>query len=213
MVKVILNIDKKYFFGLLFFGLMLVGIAGVVAYNAAGTGGNPAAIGHSVDEIDWTKAISGNVSAGGFCTSNGCITSIAGNGITITSANGTGNVTINAGGGIDMITWNQLSSDPGTRFRDIDEFTSLDKASSPSQSGTFRTGAGNYYGIAGPSSTIRMIYDNAIWDSSGGVLDIQISPSDESYIYGIKDDLPTPARIYRANKPGFSFKAGLRNFF
>src|SRR3990172_1695995 len=78
MVKVILNIDKKYFFGLLFFGLMLVGIAGVVAYNAAGTGGNPAAFGHSVDEIDWTKAISGNVSAGGFCINGNCITSWSG---------------------------------------------------------------------------------------------------------------------------------------
>src|SRR3990172_490894 len=168
MVKVILNIDKKYFFGLLFFGLMLVGIAGVVAYNAAGTGGNSALFGHSVDEIDWTKAISGNVSAGGFCTSNGCITSIAGNGITITSANGTGNVTINAGGGIDMITWNQLSSDPGTKFRDIDEFTSMDKTLYSSQSGIIRTGAGNYKGVAGstpgsPGSRIGMIYDSAMW--------------------------------------------------
>src|SRR3972149_9254083 len=133
MVKVILNVDKKYFFSFFVIGLIIIGIAGVVAYNAAGTGGNPAAIGHSVDEIDWTKAISGNVSAGGFCTSNGCITSIAGNGITITYANGTSNVTTTGGVGIDMLTWNQLSSDPGTRFRDIDEFTSLDKASSPSQ--------------------------------------------------------------------------------
>lgn len=41
--------------------LLTVIVIGVNAFNAGGTGGNPAVAGHSVDEIDWSKAILSNV--------------------------------------------------------------------------------------------------------------------------------------------------------
>jgi hypothetical protein len=66
-MKIEVNISKKYFFGLLLIGLMVVGFVGVYAYNSAGTGGNPAVFGHSVDEMDWSKKVTGNISADGFC--------------------------------------------------------------------------------------------------------------------------------------------------
>jgi hypothetical protein len=115
-MKIEVNIEKKYFFGLMIIGLVILGVVGVVAYNIAGTGGDPAVFGHSVDEIDWTKTIQGNVSVNGtinaarFCIGTNCITSwpmgggvggnlniIAGSGILITQSNG--NVTISATGG------------------------------------------------------------------------------------------------------------------
>jgi len=115
-MKIEVNIEKKYFFGLMVIGLVILGIVGVVAYNSAAVGGNPAVFGHSVDEIDWTKIIQGNLSVNGtinaarFCIGTNCITSwpmgggvggnlniIAGSGILITQSNG--NVTISATGG------------------------------------------------------------------------------------------------------------------
>jgi hypothetical protein len=69
------NVEKKYFFGLILIGLVLIGIAGVIAYHTAGTGGNPAVFGHSVDEMDWSKIVNANISARGFCINGNCITS------------------------------------------------------------------------------------------------------------------------------------------
>jgi hypothetical protein len=79
-MKIEVNIEKKYFFGLMIIGLVILGVVGVVAYNIAGTGGDPAVFGHSVDEIDWTKTIQGNVSVNGtinatrICIGNICQT-------------------------------------------------------------------------------------------------------------------------------------------
>jgi len=79
-MKLTINIEKKYFFGLMIIGLVILGVVGVVAYNIAGTGGDPAVFGHSVDEIDWTKTIQGNLSVNGtinatrICIGNICQT-------------------------------------------------------------------------------------------------------------------------------------------
>jgi len=121
-MKIEVNVEKKYFFGLMVIGLVILGVVGVVAYNSAAVGGNPAVFGHSVDEIDWTKTIQGNLSVNGiinaarFCIGTNCITSwpmgggvggnlniIAGSGILITQSNG--NVTISATGGGGGSQW------------------------------------------------------------------------------------------------------------
>jgi hypothetical protein len=73
-MRIEVNVSKKYFFGLLLLGLMVVGFVGVYAYNAAGTGGTPSKMGHSVDEMDWSKKISGNISADGICIGSDCRT-------------------------------------------------------------------------------------------------------------------------------------------
>ena len=70
-----MNVGKKYFFGLILIGLVLIGIAGVIAYHTAGTGGSPTVFGHSVDEMDWSKIINANINARGFCINGNCITS------------------------------------------------------------------------------------------------------------------------------------------
>src|SRR4030042_6912727 len=69
-MRIEINVEKKYFFGLMLIGLIVIGVVGVYAYNSAGTGGNPVNFGHSVDEMDWSKAISRNVTAAGFCINN-----------------------------------------------------------------------------------------------------------------------------------------------
>lgn len=95
-MKIEVNIQKKHFFSLLIIGLVILGVVGVVAYNSAGSSGNPAVMGHSVDEIDWSKVAPGNVSArDGFCIGTDCIRSWSG----FTDENGS-SITIVAGSGI-----------------------------------------------------------------------------------------------------------------
>ena len=64
-----IQIQKKDLWLLAAIMIFLAGVAYVIAYNPSGTGGNPAIMGHSVDEIDWSKAIpnlyvNGNVGIG-----------------------------------------------------------------------------------------------------------------------------------------------------
>ena len=120
-MKIEVNIQKKHFVGFVVFGLFILGIVGVIAFDSDPA--NPLIFGHSLNELDWSKAInssinvSGNVNAPAFCMWNGtdsnCISSwptggggvtriIAGSGIIVNPAGGTGDVTINAtstGGG------------------------------------------------------------------------------------------------------------------
>jgi len=76
-MKIEVNISKKYFIIILSSIIILAGMFAVYAFNQNGVGGNPAVAGHSVDEIDWSKAISGNISAQGFCAGGGCITNMS----------------------------------------------------------------------------------------------------------------------------------------
>lgn len=69
-----MNITKTRFFVLLGVVLLLaIVVVGVYAYNAAGTGGVPNVIGHSVDEINWSQTIPA-VIANQFCLGGSCIT-------------------------------------------------------------------------------------------------------------------------------------------
>jgi hypothetical protein len=56
-VNIKLNIEKKHVFLIVGAMLLLAAVIGVYAYNATGTGGNPSVMGHSVDEIDWSRPI------------------------------------------------------------------------------------------------------------------------------------------------------------
>ncbi|HLF53959.1 MAG TPA: hypothetical protein VI544_02160 [Candidatus Nanoarchaeia archaeon] len=120
-MKLVINLEKKYFFSLLAFSLIVLGVVGVVAYNSGGSGGNPRAFGHSVDEIDWSQTVSA-LNANQLCLGGKCIASwtdvggsasnggaggsvitslgvnklIEGKGIRLSPVIGTGNVTINA---------------------------------------------------------------------------------------------------------------------
>jgi hypothetical protein len=109
-MKIEVNISKKYFFGILLIGLMVVGFVGVYAYNNAGTGGVPSKMGHSVDEMDWSKKVNGSVTADGFCIGSSCVTVwpsggggsanlIAGNGIILTAEAGGTRINSTATGG------------------------------------------------------------------------------------------------------------------
>ena len=57
IMKIVLNIEKRYAY--LIIGLLILGVGIIVvnAYNSAGTGGTPSVMGHSVDEIDWSQTI------------------------------------------------------------------------------------------------------------------------------------------------------------
>jgi hypothetical protein len=124
-MKIDVDIEKKHFFGILLIGLITIGIAGVIAYNNNAVGGNPANFGHSVDEVDWSKMIKGNISAEGICIGTDCRASwpsgggggtgvtqiIAGSGITISPLGGTGNVMINATGGGGASQWTTSGND------------------------------------------------------------------------------------------------------
>jgi hypothetical protein len=70
-MRIEVNIQKKYFFGLLAIGLIIIGIVGVFAYNS---GGPASVFGHSVEEIDWSRAVPGNITASGFCIGAVCKT-------------------------------------------------------------------------------------------------------------------------------------------
>ena len=103
-----MNVEKKYFFGLLVLSLIVLGIVGVVAYGTS----SPSNFGHSVGEINWDEAIpklclgglGGNCiiswadvngSNATFVSSSGVSKIIAGSGIAISPLNGTGNVEVN----------------------------------------------------------------------------------------------------------------------
>lgn len=64
-MKMVMNIEKRRFFGLIAFGLIFLGIVGVVAFNSDGLGGTPSNFGHSVDEIDWDNIINSSISVNG----------------------------------------------------------------------------------------------------------------------------------------------------
>ena len=82
------NVDKKYFFAFVLIGLVVIGIVGVIAYNSVPP--VPSKFGHSVDEIEWSQTITKNVTAAGFCMTDGCKTlwSQVGGGFSLTCAAG-----------------------------------------------------------------------------------------------------------------------------
>jgi len=59
------NIGKRYFFAFVLIGLVVIGIVGVVAWNADSAVGTPNVFGHSMGEIDWAQTIRGNVTVAG----------------------------------------------------------------------------------------------------------------------------------------------------
>jgi hypothetical protein len=108
-MRIEVNIEKKYFFGLLLIGLMVVGFVGVYAYNSAGTGGVPSKMGHSVDEMDWSKRIA-MVNVTKICLGNDCrevwpsggggsVNLLEGNGIILTTEAGGTRINSTATGG------------------------------------------------------------------------------------------------------------------
>ncbi|MCH7850951.1 MAG: hypothetical protein IH845_04885 [Nanoarchaeota archaeon] len=68
MVRISFDIKRKD--GLIILGFVFFfGFGLVVAYNVGGTGGNPAVMGHSVDEMDWNQDIS-QLCLNGICITN-----------------------------------------------------------------------------------------------------------------------------------------------
>ncbi len=59
------NFQKKHLFFLILFIGIIIGVIVVNAYNPSGTGGTPLAMGHSVDEMDWSKPIVSGVAING----------------------------------------------------------------------------------------------------------------------------------------------------
>jgi hypothetical protein len=104
-MKIEVNIEKRYALAIL--GLLVI-IASLIvgyAYNQSGTGGTPSSMGHSIDEIDWTKQIQNNVSAKGFCINGDCKTNwsqVGGN---------YAGVTLNVSGTV-TIRWTSVSQVP-----------------------------------------------------------------------------------------------------
>ena len=116
-MKIEVNLEKRFVIISILIAIVIIGVAGVIAYNSEVN--DPSIMGHSTDEMDWSKAINGNVTASGFCigndTTQSCISSwpsssggtagvskiIAGSGIIISAQ--TGDVMINstATGGSD----------------------------------------------------------------------------------------------------------------
>ena len=83
-MKIELNFNKKQMIAVLVFVGLLIALGATVAYESTGTGGNPAVMGHSVDEIDWSKTINSNININGnmnstkdFCINGGnCLSSV-----------------------------------------------------------------------------------------------------------------------------------------
>lgn len=79
-IRVNLNIEKKHFIIIVSTIFILAGIFAAYAFTQ-GTGGIPVSMGHSVDEIDWSKQIQGNINANGnisgagICMETDCKTS------------------------------------------------------------------------------------------------------------------------------------------
>jgi hypothetical protein len=74
VMRIEVNLDRKFLVFSVVIGLIIVGFVGVYAYNANGVGGNPAIMGHSVDEMNWTKRIP-MINATMVCINENCITS------------------------------------------------------------------------------------------------------------------------------------------
>jgi len=68
-MEIKINIEKRHFFVLLGAILLMGVVFGVGAFNPGGTGGNPAVMGHSVDEMDWSKPINANLIVNGLSAS------------------------------------------------------------------------------------------------------------------------------------------------
>jgi hypothetical protein len=71
MVKINFNIQKKDLWLLSAIMVFLIGVGYVVAYNPSGAGGIPSTMGHSVDEMDWSKPIPSNLYVNGQVTITG----------------------------------------------------------------------------------------------------------------------------------------------
>ncbi len=71
MVKININMSNRWLYSIL--AVIIVILAGVAvwAYNPSGTGGIPSDMGHSVDEIDWSQPIPGDIQIGGSITLTG----------------------------------------------------------------------------------------------------------------------------------------------
>jgi len=72
-MKIEVNIEKKHFFMILSGILVLIAVFAVQAFTD-GNGGNPAVMGHSVDEIDWNNIIPTNIAVNGTVSSNSMVT-------------------------------------------------------------------------------------------------------------------------------------------
>ena len=70
-MKIEVDIRKKYFFVFSIVVAVLIGAFFVFAYNPSGTGGVPSVMGHSVDEMDWSQQIQGDVKLSGEVEVNG----------------------------------------------------------------------------------------------------------------------------------------------
>ncbi len=64
-MEIKINIEKRHFFVILVSMLILVGALAVYAFNPSGISGIPSTMGHSVDEIDWSKPIQDPVTMNG----------------------------------------------------------------------------------------------------------------------------------------------------
>ena len=56
-MEIRVKIEKRHFFAIMSALFVIAGIFVVYAYNSSGVGGVPSVMGHSVDEIDWSKTI------------------------------------------------------------------------------------------------------------------------------------------------------------
>jgi len=66
MVQINIEIKKKHLYFLVALITILSGLTVAIAYNVAGTGGNPSVMGHSVDEIDWSQPIPDTIGTAGW---------------------------------------------------------------------------------------------------------------------------------------------------
>ncbi|MEM4330929.1 MAG: hypothetical protein QW273_02890 [Candidatus Pacearchaeota archaeon] len=68
-MKIEINIEKNHLIIIVLF-IFLVSSFFVYAYNSGVNRGNPQKMGHSVDEIDWSKQIQGNLNVSGTINAN-----------------------------------------------------------------------------------------------------------------------------------------------
>jgi hypothetical protein len=79
-MKIEVNIEKKYAFVIISLLIIIASLIFGYAYRSTGTGGVPSTMGHSIDEIDWSKTINsnvviqGNISSSGVCINGNCKT-------------------------------------------------------------------------------------------------------------------------------------------
>ncbi len=78
-MKITINVMKRHLYVVTILLAVFLGTLFVIAFSTTGTGGNPAQVGHSVDEIDWSKAIPSDLEVTGKIKSSnigGCYTAI-----------------------------------------------------------------------------------------------------------------------------------------